>query len=78
MRAYLAATMLSIGGMFISFAAVVFVIEIFTRRNDTGHSVPTESALGIEMLVGGAVLMVIGYLLSRMGSRRSNESAGAR
>lgn len=75
MRAYLAAAMIGIGSMLASFAAVVFVLALFARGNDPEHRVPVMSALGVEMLVAGGVLIVLGILLNRVGSRRDSAPA---
>jgi hypothetical protein len=71
MRAYLAATMIGIGSMLASFAAVVFVLALLARGSDPEHRIPTMSALGVETLVGGAILVVLGIVLNRVGTRRT-------
>jgi len=70
MRVYLTGAMIGIGSMFVSFAAVVFVLEIFASRSDPEHRVATMSALGLEMLVGGGILILLGILLNRVGASR--------
>jgi Na+/proline symporter len=70
MRSYISATLMSIGGIFVSFAAVIFIIEIFASRSDPEHRVPAMTALGLETLIGGAILVVLGYLLTRIGRGR--------
>jgi uncharacterized membrane protein len=76
MRAYLSGALMSIGGIFVSFAAVVFVLEIFANRSDPEHRVPTMTALGLEMLIGGAILVLLGFLVHRMSrSRRDTVEA---
>jgi hypothetical protein len=75
MRAYLAATMIGIGSMLVSFSAVVFVLELFARGSDPEHRIPAMSALGVETLVGGGVLVVLGILLNRVGGRRDTAPA---
>jgi len=78
MRAYLAAAMIGIGSMFVTFAAVVFVIEIFaSRSSDPEHRVATMSALGLEMLVAGGILVVLGILLNRVGASRRRSAPAA-
>jgi hypothetical protein len=69
MRTYLAGAMIGIGGILASFAVVVFVIEIYGSRSDTKETVAAMSSLGIETLVGGAILVVLGLLVSRTGRR---------
>jgi hypothetical protein len=66
MRSSFAAAFMGIGGIFVSFAVVVFILELFTRRTDAVHQLPTMSALGVITIVGGGVLFALGYLLNRM------------
>jgi copper homeostasis protein len=70
MRAYLSATLMGIGGIFVSFGAVVFLLEIFASRSDPEHRLPVMTALGMETVIGGAILIVLGFLLARFGRRR--------
>jgi uncharacterized membrane protein len=70
MRTYLSATLMGIGGIFVSFAAVIFILEIFARRSDPEHRVPAMTALGMETLIGGGILLVLGFLLARMWRER--------
>jgi hypothetical protein len=72
MRTYLSATLMSIGGIFVSFAAVIFIIEIFASRSDPEHHIPTITALGMGTLIGGGILLVVGYLLARMWRERAH------
>jgi hypothetical protein len=69
MRAYLSATLMGIGGIFVSFAAVLFIIEIYGSRSDPKETVAAMTALGLETLIGGAILFVLGFLVSRVGRR---------
>ena len=48
MRSSFAAAFMGIGGIFVSFAVVVFILELFTRRTDAVHQLPTMSALGVK------------------------------
>jgi hypothetical protein len=72
MRSYFAAAFMGIGGIFLSFAAVVFIIEYFTSRTNAVHQLPTMTALGMLTLVGGGVLFALGYLLNRMRRARTD------
>ena len=72
MRPYFAAAFMGIGGIFVSFAAVVFIIEYFTSRTDAIHQLPTMTGLGLLTLVGGGVLFALGYLLNRMKPARTD------
>ena len=75
MRAYLAAAMIGIGSMLVCFAAVVFVLELLARGSDPEHRIPAMSALGVETLVGGGILVVLGIVLNRVGARRESAPA---
>ena len=72
MRSSFAAAFMGIGGIFVSFAVVVFILELFTRRTDLVHQLPTMTGLGVLTLVGGAVLFALGYLLGRMRPARTD------
>ncbi len=72
MRSSFAAAFMGIGGIFVSFAAVVFVLEFFTRRTSAVHQLPTMSAVGVIMLVGGGALFALGFLLNRMRPARTD------
>lgn len=72
MRSYFAAAFMGIGGIFLSFAAVVFILELFTRQTDLVHQLPTMTGLGSLTLVGGGVLFALGWLLTRMRSARTD------
>jgi hypothetical protein len=74
MRSGFAAALMGIGGIFLCFAVVVFVIELFARRGDVGHQLATMSALGVITFAAGVVLFGLGYLLNRIG-RSSRDSA---
>jgi drug/metabolite transporter (DMT)-like permease len=67
MRSSFAAALMGIGGIFLCFGTVVFILEFFARRNGAGHQLATMSSLGVIALVGGAVLFGLGYLLNRIG-----------
>jgi apolipoprotein N-acyltransferase len=73
MRSGFAAAFMGIGGIFLCFSFVVFVIEIFARRSDAGHQLATMSALAVATFVGGVVLFGLGYLLNR--GRRSTRNS---
>jgi cellobiose-specific phosphotransferase system component IIC len=67
MRSGFAAAFMGIGGIFLCFSVVVFVIEIFARRSDAGHQLATMSALAVATFVGGVILFGLGYVLNRIG-----------
>ena len=75
MRVYVSSTLMGIGGIFVSFSAVIFIIEIFASRSDPEHRVHDITRLGLQTLIGGAILIVLGYLLSRMWRRSDDTTA---
>jgi drug/metabolite transporter (DMT)-like permease len=72
MRSYFAAAFMGIGGIFLAFATVVFILELFTRQTDLVHQLPTMTGLGVLTLVGGGVLFALGYILNRMRPARTD------
>ena len=72
MRSGFAAAFMGIGGIFLCFSIVVFVIEIFSRRSNAGHQLATMSALAVATLVGGLIVFGLGYLLNRIGRGSRN------
>jgi hypothetical protein len=65
---------MGIGGIFVSFGAVVAVIELFSKRNAWSVQLPTMTSLALGAVIIGGVMFVAGYLLSRVG-RNSDRSA---
>lgn len=78
MRSYFAATLMGIGGILLSFAGVVFVLEIFASRSDSGHRLAGMTALGVGCAATGGVLLAAGALLDRVGRARGHTSTQAR
>ena len=74
MRSGLAAALMGIGGIFVSFGAVIAVIEFFSRYNGWRVQLPVMTSLTLGSIVIGGVMFVAGYLLSRIG-RNSDRSA---
>ena len=78
MRSGFAAGFMGIGGIFMSFGAVVVVLALFARQGgDTRLELPAMTTVAVGSLVVGAVLFGAGYLLGRLG-RNSDQSAGDR
>jgi ABC-type transport system involved in multi-copper enzyme maturation permease subunit len=77
MRSGLAAGLMGIGWIFISFGAVIAVLYVFARQGggDSAHLLPQMATLGVGSLVVGAVMFAAGYLLGRVG--RSSDRASA-
>jgi hypothetical protein len=78
MRSGLAAGLMGIGGILMSFGSVIVVLALFARRGaETREQLPAMTTLAIGSLVAGAVMFGAGYLLGRVG-RNSDQSAGDR
>jgi MFS family permease len=65
---------MGVGGIFVTFGAVVVVLEWFSRHNDWHLQLHAMTTLGLGSIVIGGVMFVAGYLLSRIG-RDSERSA---
>jgi ABC-type transport system involved in multi-copper enzyme maturation permease subunit len=76
MRSSFAAALMGIGGIFIAFGSVVFVLAIFASRSDPEHKLATMSALAVSSLVAGAVLFGLGFLLNRIGRSTRDGALG--
>jgi hypothetical protein len=77
MRSGFAAAFMGIGGIFLCFSLVVFVIETFARRSNAGHQLATMSALAVATFMAGVVLFGLGYLLNRFGRNTRNRAVTA-
>lgn len=71
MRSGLAASLMGIGWILISFGAVIAVIYVLARQGggDSAHLLPAMASGAVGSLVVGAVMFAAGYLLSRVGRR---------
>jgi hypothetical protein len=78
MRSGFAAGLMGIGGILLSFGAVIVVLAIFARAGGaTRLQLPAMTTVALGSLVVGAVMFGAGFLLSRVGGN-SNQSAGDR
>ena len=77
MRSGLAAGLMGIGWILISFGAVIAVLYVFARQGggDSAHLLPEMATVMVGSLVVGAVMFAAGYLLGRLG--RSSDRASA-
>ena len=73
MRSGFVAAFMGIGGIFLCFSAVVFVLGLFARRGDVGHQIATMNLLTVVTFVVGVVLFGLGYLLNRIGRSTRND-----
>jgi hypothetical protein len=76
MRSGLAATLMGIGGILVSFGSVIVVLALFARSGDTRGQVPAMTSAAVGSLVIGAVMFGAGYLLGR-ADRNSERSLGS-
>lgn len=67
MRSGFVAAFMGIGGIFLCFSLVVFVLDLFARHGDVGHQIATMNLVTVAALVVGVVLFGLGYLLNRIG-----------
>jgi ABC-type transport system involved in multi-copper enzyme maturation permease subunit len=74
MRSGFAAGLMGIGGILMSFGAVIVVIALLARRADPHAQSPAMFTVATGSLVAGAVMFGAGYLLGRLG-RNSDQSA---
>jgi hypothetical protein len=77
MRSGFAAALMGIGGILMSFGAVIVVLTLFARNGDTRGQLPAMTTAAAGSLIIGAVMFGAGYLLGRVGrsSDRSLDSA---
>jgi ABC-type uncharacterized transport system permease subunit len=74
MRSGFAEILMGIGGILLSFGAVIVVLALLARRGDPHAQSPAMMTVATGSLVVGAVLFGAGYLLGRLG-RNSDQSA---
>jgi hypothetical protein len=67
MRSGLAAALMGIGGIFMSFGATILIIAVFSRMNAWRVQLPTMFSVGTGSVVIGGVMFVAGFLLHRIG-----------
>jgi len=67
MRSGISAGLMGVGGILISFGAVIIVLSLFARQGDTRIELPAMTTLLTASIVVGAVMFGAGYLLGRIG-----------
>ncbi len=72
MRSGLVAALMGIGGIFVSFGAVVLVLAFFARTGETHLQLPAMASLATGTLVVGGVMFVLGFLLNRVGRKSAD------
>jgi len=66
--------LMGIGGIFLCFSLVVFILGLFARHGDVGHQIATMNLLTVATFVVGVVLFGLGYLLNRVGRGTPNDA----
>jgi hypothetical protein len=74
MRSGFVAAFMGIGGIFLCFSLVVFILELLARHADVGHQVATMNLLTVAAFLVGVVLFGLGYLLNRAGRSGRNDA----
>jgi hypothetical protein len=75
MRSGFVAAFMGIGGIFLCFSLVVFVLGLLARHADVGHQIATMNLLMVATFVVGIVLFGLGYLLNRIGRGSRSDAA---
>ena len=76
MRSGLAAALMGIGGIFMSFGTVIVVLALFARHDNVRAELPTMTTVAAGSIIVGAVMFGAGYLLGRVG-RSSEQPTGS-
>jgi hypothetical protein len=72
MRSGLAAGLMGIGGIFMSFGAVIVVLALLARLDNVRGELPAMTMVATGSIVVGAVMFGAGYLLGRIGRPASS------
>jgi hypothetical protein len=73
MRSGISAGLMGVGGILVSFGAVIVVLSLFARQGETRIELPAMTTVMTGSIVVGAVMFGAGYLLGRIG-RSSGQS----
>lgn len=74
MRSGISAGLMGVGGILISFGAVIVVLSLLARQGETRIELPAMTTVLTGAIVVGAVMFGAGYLLGRIG-RNSDQSS---
>jgi len=74
MRSGFVAAFMGIGGIFLCFSLVVFILGLLARHGDVGHQLATMNLMTVAAFVVGVVLFGLGYLLNRVGRANQNDA----
>lgn len=74
MRSGLAAALMGIGGIFVSFGTVIVVLALFARYNNVRGELPAMTTVATGSIVIGAAMFGAGYLLGRVGRQASTSA----
>jgi hypothetical protein len=78
MRSGLVAGLMGVGGIFVSFGAVIVVLALFARHDNMRTELPAMTTLATLSIVVGGVMFAAGYLLGRMGRSASDSTRADR
>jgi hypothetical protein len=78
MRSGFVAAFMGIGGIFLCFSAVIFIIGLFARHANVGHQLAAMNLLMVATFAGGLILFGLGYLLNRVGRSTRNGTVASR
>jgi cytochrome c biogenesis protein CcdA len=74
MRSSFSSTFMMLGGILVSFGAVILVITFLTSRYAPGQALGERISAGMLSVAAGVILFGVGFLLSGRG-RKSRGSA---
>jgi len=73
MRSGISAGLMGVGGILVSFGAVIVVLSLFARQGETRIELPAMTTVLTGSIVIGVVMLGAGYILGRIG-RGSDQS----
>ena len=74
MRSHVAEGLMGLGTIFLAFGGVIVVIAFAARQAEATRNVTTMNLTAMESIVGGAVLLGLGFLLRR-GTQKTADAS---
>ena len=65
MRSHVAEGLMGLGVIFLAFGGVTAIISLAARQADAQRNITSMHMTALESIVGGAVLLGVGFLLRR-------------